>query len=229
MAAGWAQRGHDLYLAARDKGELERIAADLTIRYDVSVRFASFDCEEVLQHEAFVDKVTKEAGNLHGVFFACGYLGDQAKAIGDFSEAKKILGVNFIGASSVLTHCANVLAKQQMGFIAVLSSVAGDRGRQSNYVYGSAKGGLNVFLEGLRNRLFPHGVSVLTIKPGFVDTAMTYGRGGMFLIASPKDVAEAIIKAVDKKKNVIYVPWFWRLIMSVIRNIPECLFKRLKL
>ena len=225
----WAKRGHDLFLASRDKNELERIAADISIRYEVTVKHAPFSIENISQHEAFVAKAAQEMGDISGVLLACGYLGDQAKAVSDFAEAQRIIDVNYTGACSVLTHCANILSKQQSGFIAAISSVAGDRGRQSNYLYGSAKGGLSIFLDGLRNRLYSQKVHVLTIKPGFVDTSMTYGRPGMFLVASPERVAEAIVRAADKRKNVIYVPWFWRIIMSIICSIPECLFKRLKL
>lgn len=228
-AISWAKRGHDLFLASRDKQELERIAADIAIRYGVIVQHALFDIEAMDKHEEFIEKISRETGGIFGVLLACGYLGNQAKAIVDFAEAKKIIDVNYVGACSVLTHCANALANQSQGFIAAVSSVAADRGRQSNYVYGSAKAGLSVFMEGMRNRLHSHGVHVLTVKPGFVDTAMTYGRPGMFLVASPEAVGEAIVKAIDKRKNVVYIPWFWRLIMGVIRNIPECIFKRLKL
>lgn len=228
-AASWAKRGHDLYLASRDRSELEKVSADMAIRYEVTVRHAVFDIEDFSQHGVFIENTFREMGEVFGVFLTSGYLGDQVKAVGDFNEARKIIEVNFTGACSVLTYCSNALAKQGKGFIAAVSSVAGDRGRQSNYVYGASKGGLSIFLEGLRNRLYPFGVHVLTIKPGFVDTAMTYGRSGMFLVASPEVVAEAIVNAVDKQKNVIYVPWFWRIIMALIRNIPECLFKRLKL
>ena len=115
------------------------------------------------------------------------------------------------------------------GFIIALSSVAGDRGRQSNYIYGSAKGGLSVFLQGLRNRLFHSGVRVITIKLGFVDTAMTFGLPNLFLVASPQEVGKKIVKAVNRGRNVVYIPWFWRLIMGIICSIPECVFKRLKL
>lgn len=225
----WAKRGHDLFLASRDKNEVERIAADLTIRYEVTVKHAAFSIENTSEHGAFINRAVQDMGDVFGVLLACGYLGDQAKAAHDFVEAERIIDVNYTGACSVLTHCANHLARQQSGFIAAISSVAGDRGRQSNYLYGSAKGGLSIYLEGLRNRLFAQKVHVLTIKPGFVDTSMTYGKPGMFLVASPEHVAEAIVKAVDKKKNVIYVPWFWRIIMSIICSIPECIFKRLKL
>lgn len=228
-AACWAARGYGLYLTSRDKGELERVAADLSIRYGITVRHVVFDIEAIEQHEAFASRIFAEPEGVYGVLFACGYLGDQALAVSCFAEARKIIDVNYTGACSILTYCANALAQQRSGFIAALSSVAGDRGRQSNYLYGSAKGGLSLFLEGLRNRLYPLGVHVLTVKPGFVDTSMTYGRPGMFMVATPDHVGSAIVKAVDKKRNVIYVPWFWRLIMSVIRAVPECIFKRLKL
>lgn len=226
----WAKRGYNLYLASRDKHELERISADISIRCGVVVRHSVFDIGEFSTHESFIGKVLEEtSGNFCGVLLAAGYLGNQATAVTDFGEAKKIIDVNYIGACSILTQCANVLIGRKETFIAAISSVAGDRGRQSNYVYGSAKAGLNVFLEGMRNRLFPQGVHVLTIKPGFVDTAMTYGRPGMFLVASPELVAETIVKAVDKRKNIVYIPWFWRIIMGIIQSIPECIFKRLKL
>lgn len=228
-AASWAKRGHDLYLASKDRGELERVSSDIALRFDVAVRHGVFDIEDFSQHEVFVERAFREMGEVCGVFLACGYLGDQSKAIGDFAEAKKIIDVNYTGACSMLSHCANALSKQRKGFIAAVSSVAGDRGRQSNYFYGSAKGGLNVFLEGLRNRLYSQGVHVLTIKPGFIDTAMTYGKAGMFLVASPERISESIVKAVEKRKNVVYAPWFWRVIMGIIRSVPECIFKRLKL
>ena len=228
-ARAWAKRGHDLYIASRDQNELERIASDLAIRYDVAVKSQVLDVSDMESHEKFIQEVWEKTGGFQGVLLASGYMGSQAKALADFQEAKKIIDVNYVGACSILTHCANILAKQQNGFIAVITSVAGDRGRQSNYVYGSAKGGLNVFLEGLRNRLQSVGITVLTIKPGFVDTAMTYGRAGMFLVASPETIGEEIVKAVEKKKNVVYLPSFWRWIMCIIKSIPECLFKRLKL
>lgn len=228
-AASWAKRGCDIYLASRDWQELERIASDISIRYDVAVQHAVFDIEKVHQHEEFVEKIMRETGGLYGVLLACGYLGNQAKALVDFAEAKKIIDVNYVGACSILTHCANALSKQSNGFIAAISSVAADRGRQSNYVYGSSKAGLSVFLDGLRNRLHSQGVHVLTVKPGFVDTAMTYGRPGMFLVASPEAVGEAIVKAAEKRKNSVYIPWFWGIIMKIICCIPEVLFKRLKL
>lgn len=225
----WAKRGHSIFLASRERSELERLSSDIKIRYDVTVRYATFNIEDFNSHQNFLKGVIQEMGGLYGVLLVSGYLGDQAIAIGDFKEAKAIIDINYTGACSILSHCANALFEKREGFIAAVSSVAGDRGRQSNYIYGSAKGGLNIFLQGLRNRLSPQNITVLTVKPGFMDTAMTYGRQGMFLIASPQKVGKAIVEAVDSRKNVIYVPWFWRLIMMIICAIPESLFKRLKL
>ena len=134
-----------------------------------------------------------------------------------------------LGAMSVLDQCAALMAAEGQGFIVGISSVAGDRGRQSNYYYGSAKAGLTAYLSGLRNRLSSQGVHVMTVKPGFVDTAMTYGLKGMFLVASPEDIGRAIVRAVEKRRNTVYLPWFWRYIMLIIQHLPEFLFKRLKL
>jgi len=128
-----------------------------------------------------------------------------------------------------LNLLANHFEQKHKGFIAVLSSVAGDRGRQSNYLYGSAKGGLTTYLQGLRNRLYHSGVHVVTVKPGFVDTRMVYGRPGLPLVASPQAVARDVYRAVKSGRNVIYVPWFWRVIMALVGAVPEGLFKRLKM
>lgn len=229
IAESLALRGYPLYLASREKQELERIAQDLKIRYKVDVHYGFFDADNIDDNEAFLQKVVEEVNGLEGVVLAFGDLGEQQKAIYNFSEALKILNRNFIGACSIVSLCANYLEKEKKGFIIGISSVAGDRGRQSNYIYGAAKGGLNIFLQGLRNRLYPSGVHVMTVKPGFVDTAMTFGLPGLFLVASPKDVGEAIVKGLEKKRNEIYVPWFWRYIMAIIKSIPEKVFKKLKL
>lgn len=166
---------------------------------------------------------------LQGVVLAAGMLGDASLARQEFSEAEKIIKRNFTGACAILGEIANHFEKQKGGFIIGISSVAGDRGRQSNYIYGAAKGGLSIFLQGLRNRLYPSGVHVMTVKPGFVDTSMTYGKEGMFLVASPEKVGKAIVAALEKKKDVVYIPWFWRLIMMLIKAIPEKIFKKMRL
>ena len=227
-AAAFAARGDTLYLASRDLDELERIAADLRLRHGVEVRYGLFDAEATETHEAFFQTVIKEVPDLSGVVLAFGYLGDQ-QAARDFNVGAKIIASNFTGAVSILSHCANYFEPLKRGFIIGISSVAGDRGRQSNYVYGAAKGALSLYLQGLRNRLFASGVRVITIKPGFVDTAMTFGLPGLFLVASPQSIGERIVRTLDKSADVVYLPWFWRYIMLIIQHIQEPVFKRLKL
>jgi short-subunit dehydrogenase len=227
-AVAFATRGDALYLASRDPDELQRLATDLKLRYGVEVRYGLFDAEAIETHEAFLQSVIEEMPNLSGVVLAFGYLGDQ-QAARDFKVGAKVIAANFTGAVSILSHCANYLEPKQRGFIIGIASVAGDRGRQSNYVYGAAKGALSLYLQGLRNRLFASGVRVITIKPGFVDTAMTYGLPGMFLVASPQHIGERIVATLGKSADEVYLPWFWRYIMLIIKHIPEPIFKRLRL
>lgn len=227
-AAAWAQRGYPLYLAGRDDAELRRLAADIAIRYHVQVWHESFDAELYDTHNAFFAGVIEKTGGLSGVLLAFGYLGNQLEAR-HFAQANLVISRNFTGAVSILSLCASYFEERGCGFIAAISSVAGDRGRQSNYVYGAAKGALTLFLQGLRNRLHSRGVKVITIKPGFVDTSMTFGMPGIFLVASPDYVGEKIVRAVEGSRNVVYIPWFWRIIMAIIRLIPESIFMRLKL
>lgn len=208
--------------------ELERTGADLAIRYGVPVRCGVFDAEDYATHGTFLDSVVREMNGLEGVLLASGYMGDSIAAR-NFESGSRVIAINFTGAASILGLCANHLENARSGFIIGITSVAGDRGRQSNYVYGAAKGALSLYLQGLRNRLFPAGIRVITVKPGFVDTAMTFGLPGLFLVASPADVGESIVKSLEGRADVVYVPWFWRYIMLIIRSIPESLFKRLKL
>lgn len=229
-AAAFARRGHPIHLAARDVEDARRIAADLAVRHGVPVRVDAFDALDTAGHGAFVDGVMEAAGGaLDGVVLAFGLLGDQGRAETDFDHAREILDVNLTGAASVLTHLANRLEARGRGFIVGITSVAGDRGRASNYVYGAAKGGFTVFLQGLRGRLAKHGVKVVTVKPGYVDTRMTFGRPGIFYAAPPDAVGEGIARAVEAGREVVYLPHFWRAIMTVVRHVPEKLFKRLKL
>jgi len=227
-ASAFAARGYSLFLASRDEEELQRIASDLRLRYGVEVRHGLFDAEATDTHEAFFNSVIADKPDLSGVVLAFGYLGDQ-HASREFKAGAKVIAINFTGAASILSHCAKYFEALQRGFIIGISSVAGDRGRQSNYVYGAAKGALSLYLQGMRNRLQASGVRVITIKPGFVDTAMTYGMPGLFLVASPRSIGEHIAASVDKSADVVYLPWFWRYIMLIIKLIPEPLFKRMKL
>lgn len=229
-AAALARRGYGLYLAGRDADEVARVATDLALRHRVPVRHGHLDALALRTHGAFVRRIADEAKPpLVGAVVAFGTLGDEEAAHADFDAAHAILQVNLVGAVSVLTHLANALEARGSGFLVGISSVAGDRGRRGNYCYGAAKAGLTAFLSGLRARLGRKGVQVITVKPGFVDTAMTFGRPGMFLVASPAMVGEGIARAIERGTPVLYVPWFWRWIMLAIRAVPERFFMRLDL
>jgi len=230
IASRWARAGSDLILAGRDLDDLSRTAADLRVRFGRQVDVVSFDAVAFDAHESFWRECQLRAGGaLDGLVMLHGNLPVQSEAQGDVQIARRAIDTNFTSAATVLTLAANDFEAQKRGFLCVFSSVAGDRGRQSNYVYGSAKAALTTFLQGLRNRLFKSGVAVITVKPGFVDTGMTWGLPGMFLVASPDQVAADVYRAVRKRKAEIYTPWFWRYIMRIIKTVPETVFKRMKM
>ena len=230
LAKRWAQAGSDLILAGRDLDDLNRSAADLRIRCGRQIEVVPFDALAFDTHESFWRECQSRAGGeIDGVVMLHGNLPVQREAQSDLAMARNAIDTNFTSAVTVLSLAANDFEARKRGFLCVFSSVAGDRGRQSNYVYGSAKAGLTAFLQGLRNRLFKSKVNVLTVKPGFVDTGMTWGLPGMFLVASPENVAEDVYRAVSKGKSTIYTPWFWRYIMQIIKTVPEFVFKRMKM
>jgi len=233
VAQRLASEGNHLILAARNEAELQAVASDLAIRYEVTVNTIIWEALDFDCHQQFVDDCWSQSDtDLAGAVICHGLLPNQHEAERDWNLARETLDINFTSAVSLLEKLALLLqARKDGGFLAVVSSVAGDRGRGSNYLYGAAKGGLSIYLQGLRNRLFRHGVHVLTIKPGFVFTAMTAHllKEKSPLVATPDQVARDICRAIKKRKNVIYTRWFWRCIMRVIRCIPEWLFKRLKL
>lgn len=230
VAAELARRGHALVLAARDLAEADALAADLRLRHGVAARGVAFDALDFASHAAFAaELVAREGAALEGVVVAFGWMGEAERARHETDEARRTIDINFTAVVSLLTPLADHLERRGAGFVCVVSSVAGDRGRQSNYVYGAAKGGLSVYLQGLRNRLFPAGVRVVTVKPGFVDTRMTFGLPGTFLVAPPERVAAGIVKAIERGADEVYLPGFWRPVMMAIRAVPERIFKRLKL
>ena len=192
-----------------------------------------FDAEAVDSHDAFVARCAELAAEFGGgplnVFLAFGLMPDQAAIDRDPDQAQRTIQATYAGAVSVLHRLAPRLEAQGEGHVVVLGSVAGDRGRIKNYVYGSAKAGLHAYLQGLRARLFRAGVTVTTVKPGFIDTAMTWGMPGLFLVASPQDCARACLRYAAKGAEVRYFPAFWWSIMTIIRNIPEPIFKRLSI
>lgn len=220
-----AASGAGVVLAGRDREELERQAADLRIRHGIPTRTLAFDAEDVARHGELAEAM--EGGGRVNVFAAFGFMPLQADSEADPPLALRVISVNFAGMVSAMLHLAPLLERQGGGKVVVLGSVAGDRGRRSNHIYGSAKAGLHTFLQGFRARMLRAGVSVITIKPGFTDTAMTWGVPGMFLVASPRDMARRCLELVGKGVDEAYVPGFWRIIMTIIRAIPERLFKRL--
>lgn len=226
-ARRWAKKGDRIYLIARNAERLHAMAADLKIRGAESVHAAVLDLNEFGKHEKAIAEAIQTLGGIDIVLIAHGTLGDQKACETDFKLALHELNTNAISSISLLTHLANRLEAQKQGTIAVISSIAGDRGRQSNYVYGAAKGALTVFLQGLRQRLYKRGVNVLTVKPGFVDTPMTREFTKGILWAKPDSIATSIDIGIERRKSIVYTPWFWSWIMTIIRLIPEALFKRL--
>ena len=226
-----AQAGTPLVLAGRDDAELERLAANLRIRCQAAVGVEHFEALDWDGHADFFRRCLDHCqGALGGVVLCYGELGDERAAEIDPAAARRVIDVNFTSAVSILGLAAEHLAAQKRGFIAAISSVAGDRGRASNYIYGAAKSGLTTFLQGLRNRLHPLGVRVLTVKPGFVDTPMTHGmlKPNSPLVAAPERVARDIHRAILRGRDVIYTPWYWRGIMAIVCSLPEFIFKRLR-
>ena len=229
VAKLYANSGSQLYLVARNSEKLEQVAQDLNVRGASAVSTYSCDLTDITCHDEILCDVDKVFGDIDIILIAHGTLPEQKECESSIDKTLQELKINMISVVSLLTVLGNYFEKQGKGCIAVISSVAGDRGRQSNYVYGAAKGGLTIFLQGLRNRLSKSGVCVLTIKPGFVITPMTKNFKKGILWAQPQQVAKAIVSAIQKRKNVVYVPWFWRWIMLVIRIIPENIFKRMSL
>ena len=231
LAGEFARRGHDLIVASRDIEETNTIASDLEVRHHVRAVAKTFEAEAFQTHAAFVDECIRDAGAvLDGVVIGFGFMDEQAVAQKQFDVAKRTVDVNVTAVMSVCERFAAHMELARRGSIVGISSVAGDRGRQSNYIYGASKAAMTAYLQGLRNRLHPAGVHVLTAKPGFVDTKMTWGLPlpGP-LVAKPERAARDIYHAVLKKKDVAYVPWFWRYIMLIIRAVPEWQFKKMKM
>lgn len=227
VAHGFAADGHPVMLAARDPDRLETARADIELRYRVEVSLHEFDVLETGTHPEFLDGLP---GLPEIAVCVVGLLGDQEESERDMAAASLVMRSNYEGPAHVLGLLANRFAGRGSGAIVGVSSVAGERGRASNYVYGSAKAGFTAFLSGLRNRLSRSGVQVVTVLPGFVATRMTEGMDlPARLTAQPEEVAEAILKALRRGRDVVYVRGVWRLIMAVIRAIPERIFKRLSL
>jgi short-subunit dehydrogenase len=228
-AKAYAEAGARLFLTGRNPGRLASVADDLRVRGAAQVDTAVLDVGQISRHREVIDSAIATLGGLDVVLIAHGTLPDQAGCQQRVADTVEALHVNFTATIALLTELANYFEAQRRGSIAVITSVAGDRGRQSNYVYGAAKGGVERFLQGLRNRLYRSGVAVVSIKAGFVATPMTATMKKNALFASPRRVGRAIYRAIERRRDVIYIPWFWRPLMAVIRSVPERIFKRLHL
>jgi len=226
-ARRFAAEGYDLYLASRDPLALEGDVGDLFVRYGVRAVAVEFDVLDYVVHRTFYNSLTERP---EVVFCAIGYMGSQETAQKDFAEAWRIIDTNYVGCVSILNLVADDFERRGSGAILCVSSAAGERGRKSNYIYGSAKAGLTQYLSGLRNRLTGTGVHVMTVIPGFVETRMTEAMElPSALMATPRQAAADIVRGWKKQKDVVYVRWFWRYIMLIIKHIPEVIFKKLNL
>lgn len=228
-AREFAVLGDSLFLVGRNADRLGAIAADLKLRGAAQAETQVMDARDLAAYPALVDEATRRLGGLDTALIAHGTLTDQLAAQASTELMLSEFQTNALSYMVLCSELGNRFEVQGRGAIAVISSVAGDRGRQSNYVYGSAKAAVTAFTSGLRQRLHPKGVHVLTIKPGFVDTPMTASFKKGPLWATPGAVAKSIVKAVQTGKPVLYTPWFWWGIMQIIKNVPEVIFRKLKL
>jgi short-subunit dehydrogenase len=223
----YAQNGYSIYLCSRNIEELKKEARNIEIRYEVNVKVLYFDALDYESHKEFYNDLPVKP---KGVLLAFGLLGEQEVQQKQFKLAKLAIDTNYVSVVSILEIISRDFERRKSGFIVGVSSVAGDRGRASNYIYGSSKAGLSVYLAGLRHRLFKSNVHVFTVKPGFVATKMTFNMDlPRRLTADPIQVANAIYKGMLRKKNTVYVKPIWRYIMMIIRSIPELIFKKLNL
>jgi decaprenylphospho-beta-D-erythro-pentofuranosid-2-ulose 2-reductase len=224
-----AVRGAHFFLVARNEEKLTVVADDLTVRGAASVTYRVTDLDDTELHPALLEEVAATLGSIELALIAHGVLGHQEEGEASYPVAESIFRTNLLSPVSLITWLANYFQATHQGTLAVISSVAGDRGRKSNYIYGASKGGLNVFLDGVRNRIDRAGVHVLTIRPGFVATPMTAHLRQGALFASPEQVGEGILRAITSRKDIAYVPSFWAVIMWIVRKVPEAIFKKLNL
>jgi decaprenylphospho-beta-D-erythro-pentofuranosid-2-ulose 2-reductase len=225
VARAYAGRGARLHLLARSADKLRVLLETVGSSAQVTSELADFN--ELTQVEGLVERAVKALGGVDVVLIAHGELGDQLESERAFAAADAAFRTNFLSVVAFLVPLANVMEAERSGCIGVITSVAGDRGRPRNYTYGAAKGALNVYLQGLRSRLFRSGVRVVTLKLGPVDTPMTVSHEKTALFGKPAPVAASIVRALDAGVPEAYVPWFWGLIMPIVKNTPERLFQLL--
>lgn len=227
IAKTFAEHKYAIQLAGRNAAKLAAFQSDIQVRYNVACTLHEFDALNYASHAAFFDQLQPKPDVTICVF---GVMYEEEDAFNDFALAEKMINTNYTGAVSILNTVARYYRTQKQGTIVGISSVAGERGRQSKLVYGSAKAAFSAYLDGLRNLLFKDGVHVVTVKPGFVYTKMTEDlKLPAPLTAHPEEVGKAIYTAVQKKKNTVYVRWMWKWVMLIIKSIPEFQFKKMKL
>lgn len=226
----YAREGARLLLAARQPQRLEDIAADLRTRGAAQVETAVVDFAAETDYRARLVDLAERLGGLDHILLAYGVLGDQEAARSDWPQAASIIDVNFRSAAGWTLAAADYLEHQGNGSLVVLGSVAGDRGRRANFIYGAAKAAIATLVEGIAHRFAGKGPHVVVVKPGPTDTPMTAGmkKGGL-LWSSPERVAAIVRKAADGGAPVVYAPWFWRYIMLVIRFLPASIFNKLNI
>jgi short-subunit dehydrogenase len=226
----WAQQGSEFFLVARNAEKLEQTRADLVAHGANAVTLYTMDAIDYLAHPAMLESCLNALQQIDIALIAHGTLPDQKVCEHDVQVALIELASNGISVIALLTLLANQFEQQHCGTLAVISSVAGDRGRPSNYLYGTAKAAVSTFCEGLRARMFKVGVHVIDIKPGFVDTPMTRGLPlPRPLVSTPEQVGLRIVKGIERKVDILYAPGFWALIMLIIKSVPSFLFKRANL
>lgn len=229
-AREWAKQGAEFFLVARDPQRLERLKEDLLVMGASRVLTRSQDLLVDSEHDSILMEAKKSFTRIDILLIAHGTLMDQKEIQEHYGKAEMEIRSNYLSPVSILTRFTPFFEQQASGQIGVISSVAGDRGRQSNYVYGSAKAGLSAYCSGLRNRLYHRGVGLTLIKPGFVATPMTQGLGLKGpLVSKPEVVGKQIARAIDRGAKTVYTPGYWRLIMLMIQHIPSVIFDRLKM
>ena len=223
----FASEKYNVQLAARKTDQFGPLQADIKIRYGVECSQHTFDALHYSAHPAFFENLTPKPDVTISIF---GIMDEEDDAFNDWGLTERMISTNFTGAVSILNTAAKYYISKKEGTIIAISSVAGDRGRASKLIYGSSKAGLNAYLSGLRNKCFNDNVHVMTVKPGFVYTRMTANMSlPKPLTSTPTELANVVYEGYIKNKNVIYVKWFWRYIMLIIKNIPEFQFKKMKL
>lgn len=226
----WAAQGASLFLVGRNAGKLEALAADLSVRGASAAHTWRMDVNDVPAHPAMVEAAARALGGFDVALIAHGTRPDQAACEKDARLALNEFATNGTSVIALLTILANRFEHQRSGAIGVITSVAGDRGRPSNYVYGSAKAALSAYCEGLRARLFKAGVSLTDVRPGFVMTPMTEGLSlPALLVAAPDAVGRRIVAGIERRADVLYTPVFWLFVMAIIKSMPRAIFKRMTL